>query len=360
MKFWLLPILKVLSGILFLLTLVSGYGGHFNPAYWTLPAIGILFFPYLAMATLILSAIWLILRQWITGCIGIGVLLACGPTFLEAMPFKFAREAENPSNTFSMITYNCLHLDDSQFPDLPYNRSLSFLINSGVDFICLQECYGLSHKDVDIKYEDQVDSLRKIYPYHSREGIREEVMFSKYPLEELKVNLGDSIKYGNIIACRMNIDGHSLTVIDVHLPSYLLSQEERQVITEVKTKDGMKKSIKELEGSVYEKMKKAFQERARISKAVAEFAASQEGNVIVCGDFNDVPGSWTYRNFTSVGFQDAYAQTGFGHIITYNQHLMLFHIDQILYKGQLEPLKVRKEKLKTSDHYPLIAEFEFI
>ena len=39
--------------------------------------------------------------------------------------------------------------------------------------------------------------------------------------------------------------------------------------------------------------------------------------------------------------------------------MFYFHIDQILYKGDLKALSVRKGKIKTSDHYPLLSEFEF-
>ena len=58
-------------------------------------------------------------------------------------------------------------------------------------------------------------------------------------------------------------------------------------------------------------------------------------------------------------FEDAYAQTGFGPMITYNKHLFWFHIDQILYRGAIRPLG-EKARLKSSDHYPPpTAEFEF-
>lgn len=46
-------------------------------------------------------------------------------------------------------------------------------------------------------------------------------------------------------------------------------------------------------------------------------------------------------------------------MITYNKHLFWFHIDQILYRGAIRPLSVKKGSLKSSDHYPLTAEFEF-
>lgn len=354
---WIVPILIFFSGCIYFSTIVSAYGGYFDPEHWTLPAIGVLFFPYFAMATLIVAATWFIFKKYIMGTIGICVLLACGPTFPEALPFRFPHEPSNKTQAFKMVTFNTLHMADIDFDNLGYNRSLNFLINSGADFICLQELYGFHTSEIPPKYASQVDSLLKIYPYVSTDG-REVEFASKYPFTHLDVKLDKNIKYGSCAAYSLEIDGKHLTVVNVHLPSYLLSESERKIITEVSSRDGMKNSIRELEGSVYTKMKNAFRERAEVSRAIANFAESLKGNVIVCGDFNDVPGSWAYRNFTKRGFEDAYAQTGFGHLITYNQHLMWFHIDQILYKGDLVPLYVKKEKLTSSDHYPLVAEFE--
>lgn len=354
------PILKILTWILYIVTLVSAYGGYFNPDWWTLPALGVLFFPYLALLTLLASIAWFLSKKIITGAIGVGVLMACGPTFPEAFPMRLGNTPSEQRRTFRMVTFNCLHLEDIRQPGLDRNRSLDFLIHSGADFICLQELYAFTGWELDNKYKSQVQELLAEYPYYSKDGSREVEFLSKFPFEQLTVKLGEEVKYGSCAAYRLDIDGRELTVINVHLPSYMLSDDERNILTEAKNQQGVKKSIKEFEGSIYKKMQKAFSQRAMVSKAIAEFAEKTEGNVIVCGDFNDVPGSWTYRNFTKRGFEDAYAQTGFGHLITYNQHLMYFHIDQILYKGDLVPLYVKKERMNASDHYPLIAEFEFI
>ena len=350
---------KVLIIILFVLTLMSAYGGYFNPRFWTVPALSVLVFPFFAMGTLLVSVVLLIARKFLYGCIGIGVLMACGPTFFTALPLRFGNSPVNEANTFKMVTFNCLHLQDYNNPNAEKNRSVEFLINSGADFICLQELYGLHTAEIRKNQKSQIDSLIQVYPYYSHDGYREVEFLSKYPFETLDVKLPE-IKYGSVGAYRLNIRGHELTVVNVHLPSYRLSDKERDIITEARNRAGMKKSIKEMEGTVLRKMKKAFANRAKVSKSVAEYAASLPGNVIVCGDFNDVPGSWAYRNFTKRDFEDAYAQTGFGHLITYNQHLMLFHIDQILYRGDLAPLYVKKDRMNASDHYPLVAEFEFI
>ena len=363
--FWILRLAaKILSVALFAATIVCAYGGYFNPEWWTLPSISVLFFPYFAMATLAVSILWLLRRRIIFGAMGICALLACGPTFTAAMPLRFGNSASDPSKTFKMITFNCLHLWDSQNKEdrkagNETNRSLDFLINSGADFICLQELLAFDEREIPRKYHSQVAELLKIYPYYSTDDWREIEFISKYPFRQIDIDLGD-IHFGSCASYVFNIDGEKLTVINVHLPSYQLTAQERLIITEARSGSGVKQSIKEFEGSIYQKMEEAFAERAKISKAIAEYAEGVEGNVIVCGDFNDVPGSWTYRNFIKRGFEDAYAQTGFGHLITYNEHLMWFHIDQILYKGALVPLYVRKGHLNASDHYPLIAEFEFI
>lgn len=353
-------VLKVCSYLLYFLTLLTAYGGFINPEWWTLPSMGVLFFPYFAMVTLLVAAVWLILRRWIVGSVGIGVLMLCGPTFSAALPFHFSSTADDPANTFKIVTFNTLHLQDLRNPAADWNRSLHFLTHCGADFICCQELYGFERPELKQKYQSQIDSLRAVYPYRTEDKRREVEFLSKYPFERVPIRLKDDLQYPNLGAYRVHIKGRELTIINVHLSSYMLSEAERKIITEATNSAGLKNSIKELEGSVYKKMGEAFKHRAKLSEAVADFAAGIEGNVIICGDFNDVPGSWAYRKFTKAGFDDAYAQTGFGHLITYNSHLMYFHIDQILFKGAMVPLYVKKVRMNASDHYPLEAEFEFI
>ena len=39
--------------------------------------------------------------------------------------------------------------------------------------------------------------------------------------------------------------------------------------------------------------------------------------------------------------------------------MFYFHIDQMLYRGNLEALSLKIGKINSSDHYPLIGEFAF-
>ena len=351
---------KVLSYLLYAVTIVAAYGGYINPEKMTLPAIAVLVFPYLAIFSLLVAITWLLLKKYAIGCIGIALLLACGPTFTQALPFRVHNTASRPEKTFKMVTFNCLHMKDVRDSKASYSRSMRYLLNSGADFICLQELMSLNLNHLKPVTEAQFDSLKKMYPYFTDEPRKEVRLFSKYPFKKLNYDAEKVKYYGNIGMYRIYLEGDSVTVVNIHLPSFLLSGNERNVLKDLPNYHKTKSTIKELEGPLMAKMKKGFSSRATIAGAIAELTEGLDGPVIVCGDFNDVPGSWAYRQFIKAGLNDAYAETGFGHLITYNLHLMYFHIDQILYKGALMPLYVKKGAVNASDHNPLEAEFEFL
>ena len=68
-----------------------------------------------------------------------------------------------------------------------------------------------------------------------------------------------------------------------------------------------------------------------------------------------MPLSYTWRLFNSSGFRDAYVDAGNGPMYTFNAFHMLFHIDQILYRGDMRAVSVEKGRLKASDHHPVSA-----
>ncbi|MDE5976192.1 MAG: endonuclease/exonuclease/phosphatase family protein, partial [Muribaculaceae bacterium] len=155
--------------------------------------------------------------------------------------------------------------------------------------------------------------------------------------------------------------GKILNIGMVHLYSYDLSEEERNVMKDMKSVDGAKESMKELKGSILHKLRNAFRQRANNATQLREAINTirPSAPLIVCGDFNDVPASWAYEIIKGDDMRDAYADTNFGPAITFNLHGFYFHIDQMLYRGNLRALNLKVDKINTSDHYPLVAEFEF-
>ena len=353
--------LKIASLILFFLTLIAAYGGRVNPDIFPYFAWLTLILPYLAMASAIICIGWIISGSFFTAGIGILALVASWGPISSAFPMHFSKSSEDSERTFRFMTWNIIHgWDQTQniesnadIPNQKGNSSFQYVINSGADLVNLQEIWGPT-SDETPNTAEFIDSLRKVYPYVAGDIHTDFKLFSKYPVKKIK----DFNRYSHYVA---SMPWGKLNIINIHLPSYSLTDKERMVMKELisvkKTEDG----IKELKGSIRSKLNESFRYRALVAEELKEYINSVKGPLIVAGDLNDVPESYAYRLMRSADLSDAYIDTSFGHLITYNKHLFYFHLDQIFYrKGPLQALKVSKGKIKYSDHYPLIAEFEWL
>ena len=75
--------------------------------------------------------------------------------------------------------------------------------------------------------------------------------------------------------------------------------------------------------------------------------------VIVCGDFNDTPVSYTHHAFNQI-LKDAFVEAGNGLGISYNRNRMYVRIDHILTSKDMEVHDCQVDKsIKASDHYPI-------
>lgn len=360
------PILKLILRIatltLYALTALAAFGGHFDPMYFTIPAILTLTLPYLAILTLVVAAAWLVSRRFSFGVLGVLVLFASWGAVSQAVPLHFSKKEPAGARTFTLMTFNSLHLNDIKNPQSPDNRAVRYIIDSGADIVCLQELINwYDPSELPNLSRSLRDSLFMAYPYRAGNTYSDLKVISKYPIRFIPT--GDKSRWGlykqRHALFEVNIDGHKLNLINMHLTSYSLSDEERELVTHVRSMDGARKSLHDFKTTIYGKLRDSFRMRAENVDSITALAAELTGPVIVCGDFNDVPGSWSYRLMLKDGFKDAFAETSFGPVATYNQHMFLFHIDQVFYRGDIEPLSSRRLGLDTSDHYPLELEFAF-
>jgi len=360
-------VLKIATIILYAVTIFAAYGGRFNPEYFTLPSVLVLALPYLAIATLIAGMAWFFAKAWFTGAVSAITLVACWGTLKDVTPMSFSRDAYDSTQTFKLITFNSLHLADTTNSQLPGNRAITFLIESDADIICLQEMINLEDPN-EIHHWDRalIDSLYDAYPYRAGDSSSDLKILSKYPVVAKHAEAGnpeDEEYWKNRRRWRMfevDINGYKLPIVNFHLDSYDLTDQERGVVTDITGVTTAKRSYSEFRHEIFPKLGVAFRSRAA---SVADLIDATTGinPVIACGDFNDVPGSWSYREMRKAGFIDAYSETSFGPTNTFNQFMFLFHIDQIFYRGaSLRALNTKRLKLNTSDHYPMECTFEYI
>lgn len=351
--------------MLYALTVLSAFGGRFNPEYFTIPAIMTLVLPYLSTMTAITGIGWLLSRRYITGGLAFLTLFICWGSLSEATPVAFPKSPPSDGKTFTLLTWNCLHLEDQNDSTADVNESLRFLLDCNADILNLQELEDWNDpKELHGADKAILDSLMKKYPFRAgkngKNGKNRKCdlkVLSRFPIAEWSPGPPPAGRTA-FTFFRLRIYGQPLVLVNIHLTSYSLTEEEREVVTEIKSVNTAKESYREFKGSIYGKMKKSFRQRAIDVSNVVQLSSGITDPMIVCGDFNDVPASWAYRKMMAAGFKDAYAETSLGPMITYNRHLFLFHLDQIFWRGKgLTPLWVEKKKFKRSDHYPLEAEF---
>ncbi|MDE6291595.1 MAG: endonuclease/exonuclease/phosphatase family protein [Muribaculaceae bacterium] len=361
--------LKIASLVLFIVTLAAAYGGKVNPEYMTVPSVMVLALPYLAIATLMAGIGWLLSGRLIMAALAALTLFAGWSTLKDVTPVSFSKSARDEKATFRIMTFNSLHLADTTKRTAPGNRAIKFLTESGADIICLQELVNLEDpNEIHHWSRGLLDSLYAVYPYRmGGTGSASDLkVLSKYPLAEINAGCenADDENYWRPrrrwALFEVEIKGLKLPILNFHMTSYNLSDTEREVVTEIKGVNSAKKSIAEFRYEIFPKLGEAFRTRAL---NVNEMISSTSGyrTIIACGDFNDVPASWSYGLMRKAGFQDAYTETSFGPTNTFNQFFFLFHIDQIFYRGgRLKALKTKRHRINTSDHYPIEATFEIL
>lgn len=177
--------------------------------------------------------------------------------------------------------------------------------------------------------------------------------FSKFPIVDTgMVNFGKTL--GNAcIYTTLNINGQNIRLYNVHFQSIHLGTEDYATIDDLEKKQ--ETSWRSLKNIMY-KMKLAYTRRALQANAVAESMAGFDGKKIVCGDFNDVPVSYTYHTI-SQNLQDAFVEKGKGFSPTFLNKLSIFRIDYLLLDPTLQINSYRVVHKELSDHYPVIVTF---
>ena len=144
-----------------------------------------------------------------------------------------------------------------------------------------------------------------------------------------------------------------MVVINNHLESNKIGREDveaYQDMVDAPNKEnvsfGMRKLLK--------KMAEATAIRAKQADILTETLRGLRGKkLIVCGDFNDTPISYTHR-VLGEELQDAFVEAGNGLGISYNRDRLYIRIDHILASKNLKVFECKvDDSIKASDHNPI-------
>ena len=109
---------------------------------------------------------------------------------------------------------------------------------------------------------------------------------------------------------------------------------------------------------MHEKMKGTTIKRSDQVNTILEHIESSRHPVIICGDFNDTPISYTYHKLAQ-GRKDSFREAGKGFAATFAPAWPLLRIDYILFPKQFRGISHTTPRTGFSDHYPVIAEIDY-
>ena len=175
-------------------------------------------------------------------------------------------------------------------------------------------------------------------------------IFSKYPIKKatpIEFKKG----YMTSVAYLLDIDGKPFTVINNHLESNRLSLEDRAFYDEM-IRHFDSSGIAKAKATLMQKLSDAYRVRSKQAELVAGVIEKTNTPVIVCGDFNDTPISYSYKTIRG-NLTDAFQNSGLGPGITDHENKFLFRIDHIFHSNSIKSYEAKVDKVKYSDHYPV-------
>ena len=202
------------------------------------------------------------------------------------------------------------------------------------------------------------NALTDIYPYtyfdfsvHNQRLQYGLAVYSKYPLIHKTTipihTTGNGANY-----CDVAIGNDTIRLFNNHLQSNSLRPTE---IDSLLSSSAQKEQLSTLNFQLSTNLAL----RAEQARTIRKYIDASPYPVVVCGDFNEVPVSYTYHHL-SRGLKDAFLTTSWlrtGH--TYVKHGLGLRIDYILTSPSIRATQFRIDRVPYSDHYPVTAILEW-
>lgn len=331
---------------------LSALSTHVAPAdHPLLPVLGLMF-PLFAVGVGVLLVLSLVLRRRLALIPAAGLLL-CWSNLRAYCPINLPRKA--PAGALKVISFNTQGFGGPQEQGKGRrNAIVQYMLHSGADIICYQEGSFSGWDTASVE-------LRKVYPYGDRTpiaaGAESLGLLSKYPIvgiHRIHHEGGENASYCYRLLLAA---GDTLWVVNNYLQSNRLTLDERAEFKEmVKRPD--EADIGNTSHSLASKIGHAGLRRAVQTDSLVAFLDRHSGaSLILAGDLNDTPVSYTHRQLTR-RLADAHTACGLGPGYSFNRDGILVRIDNLMATPDWRPYDCHIDRsIKQSDHYPIVSSF---
>lgn len=348
-------ILLAVNILLVILLVLAYLSIYINPATVAFPALFGLAYPYIAAANLVMVIIWILFRRWYA--LISALALAAGFGYIHNF-IRFTNQGREEHHDLKLMSYNIRLFNFYESSETnTHSKMLQLLRKEDPGILCIQEYFVKGDPAVgERKLKEGLGG--KLYTHFkliksgtaSRYGI---VTVSRYPI----IHRGDVVHPGSssmTIYSDIVVDSDTFRVYNNHLQSFRLRRVEGNLLSEIAGEE--KGSSMDNISGIYRSLKQGFASRALQVDRVRRHMESSPYPVIVVGDFNDTPVSYTYHVMRR-GMNDAFVEAGYGAGFTYSGKYPPNRIDYILYSDGIDCTDFDIVKVRYSDHYPIITYF---
>lgn len=301
----------------------------------------------LLIANFVIGVIWCCKRKWLAVASLVAIVINFDYiTATVQLDFRFKENI--PKTDLKIASYNIHGYVHKDFAGV-IGEVLSYFNDKKTDIVCFQEFFETP--------QHKIDSVNIYYPYHviySQRRDMQLVLFSKYPIIDSKI-----ISFQGSANCAMmanlNISGRKLSLFNVHLQTtnFNQSQAEMTILRDlgIGNPDG-----KDAFDAVMQRVaNNSITRTQQVDLVRSQIQEYSENMIVVCGDFNDTPASYAYRQMKH-GLSDAFQSAGSGYSYTFNDLFKLFRMDYVMHSKELRGVKYDSPKLRFSDHNPVTIE----
>ncbi|MFH1119740.1 MAG: endonuclease/exonuclease/phosphatase family protein [Bacteroidota bacterium] len=317
-------------------------------------------FPYLALINVVFIFIWMVAGKKYF-FVSLAALLICWNRLTGFIQFNKNGEREKTENSIKVVSYNVRIFDRYNWNSKRISKTAEDILKLTrtlePDILCLQEYHAgrkgsADMEDSIIKYTGLKYRHIEYAKYKGKTKAFGIATYSRWPVISSHIipferNPVNFCIYNDIV-----FQQDTIRIFNIHLESIQLSREDYLFVSELTNQAEDKALFSENSKKILRKFKQAFIFRASEAREVEEQIKLSPYPVIVCGDFNDTPSSYTYRKM-SEGLSDAFRESGSGFGQTYAGRFPSFRIDYILHDPDMQSYGFRRTRVPLSDHYPV-------
>ena len=357
--------INIIIAVLFLLACANAF---LHPESWWFIAILGIAFPFLLTMMVVFVVFWAFFRsKWVF--LPVAVLLVGFTNIRALVSFHFSQRfsVQKDTSSIRILTWNVNRFANAANDGTnKYRTGLLQIVKREVpDVICFQEylepnpakslsIITTSLGELGYAYRYVVtDYKRTNGTYHVGVAI-----FSRSPFyDSLRIRYSGPVTLRaaeSLIACDFEIRGKKIRVYNTHLQSVLLQKKDYNDIQIIRN---AKDSMMEASKSLLRKLKQGYRSRGNQVDMVRRELDHSPYPAIICGDFNDVPNSYTYFQIRG-DRKDAFVEKGKGLGRTFANLSPTLRIDYVIADDKFEVMQFKRQVLSYAEHFPISVDLK--